>query len=136
MYIRKHFLPEDKKAAEKITEYVFKSYKERVKEVAWIGEDAKEIILKKIESMYKCTGYDAKLDSKEGINFYENLTDFKLDNFFENAMSLKIFNANRAATFKGFDWAKYAHPHTVNAFFNAKLFSTDIPAGIIQVSVA
>lgn len=115
-------------------DHVFDAYIENVQNHSEISDDDKTKIVKFINLMPKYIGYADQLDTAEGEKFYDDFPDIPEGKFFNFAMALNIFNANRAFTLvKGTDWSKYSKPSTANAFFSSKDNSVQFPAGIIQV---
>lgn len=133
LYIERYFKPEDKQVAKEIMDHIVDAYVENVNHSTWLNADESKKIIDVITlKMQKFIGYDDHLIT-HAKNFYENLTEFAPDDFFNQVMALSIFNADRTFNQKiGIDWSKYSQPQTVNAFFNAKDDSIQFPAGIIQ----
>lgn len=114
-------------------DHIVDAYIENVQHSSWLNVTEQSAIVNVIENtLKKFIGYDDHLIT-DATNFYQNLTEFAPDDFFNQAMALNIFNADRTFNHKvGLDWSKYSQPQTVNAFFNSKDDSIQFPAGIIQ----
>lgn len=113
---------------------VLAAYDDNVKKLLWVDDRSKETILSFTEHMQKFIGYHDKL-ATEGNTYYDNLRVYPQDEFFNIAISLKAFEADRQFKKKSNeeDWVKYSVPHTVNAAFNDKDRSIQFTAGILQV---
>lgn len=134
LYIEKYFKPEDKQVAEEIMNRTLDAYVENVNRADWMTSAEKEKIVYSItNTMKKFIGYHDNLNTDIARNFYQNLTEFASDGFFNQAMALTIFNAEATLSQTSkIDWVKYSQPQQVTASFNSKDDSIQFPAGIIQ----
>lgn len=112
--------------------YVFEAYLNNVGGLPWLTESEREKVLERSNKMVRVVGYIDNLIT-DGPTFYENLTEYRDDQFFETALSMKAYAAEAKFGFGKFDWTKYAQPHTVNAFYSPSENSVRIMAGVIQV---
>lgn len=131
LYIHRYFKKGSRESAKDIMDYVFEAYQENIKNLEWLSKADKDAILEKSKNTTKYLGYIEDLNTK-GPTFYENLTEFSVDNFFEMGISMKAYAAQVKKSLK-LDWTKYAQPHTVEAFHSADDNSIRIMAGFIQV---
>lgn len=136
LYITRYFTSKDKVIADDILSSVFEAYLNVLKNISWVKEEDKQQVIHYTEKMQNeraFIGYHVNLET-EGPDFYKTLKEYPEEEFYNNAMSIKIFNAIRKSKLLGFDWTKYSQPHTVNAFYNSKDGSIQFPAGILQVN--
>lgn len=132
LYVDRYVKLRTKQSAEVIMKYVFEAFLENIRTLPWLNEEEREKVLTKSKRILRVVGYIDNLSS-EGATFYQNLTEYNDDQFFETAVSLKAFLAQVKSGLVKLDWTKYAQPHTVNAFYSPNENSIRIMAGIIQV---
>jgi len=128
LYVAAVFPPESKSRMEAMVGQLSQALKQRIENLAWMGDATKKKALEKWASFTPKIGYPNQWRDWSGLSF-----DRK--DFAGNMLAAQAFNAryNFAKIGKPVnkgDW--YMTPQTVNAYYNATQNEIVFPAGILQ----
>ncbi|MGN0108454.1 MAG: M13-type metalloendopeptidase [Hominilimicola sp.] len=133
MYKEAYYSQETVDDVTKMIEDAIEVYKDKIKNIDWMGDTTKEKALKKLETM----GY--KVGSPTSWNDY--LSDMELKSYaeggslFENIVEISKAEDKRMHSLEGtkVDKSEWAGPgFTVNAFYNPEANDITIPFGYLQ----
>ena len=129
LYVDEKFPPEAKEKAEKMIANVIEAYKDRIKNLDWMGEETKTKAIEKLDKFTVKIGYP---DEWEDYSKMEVSAD---KSYFDNMVAV-----NKWATDKNYEeigepvdkkeWGM--SPQTVNAYFNPLNNEIVFPAAILQ----
>jgi len=128
LYVRKHFPPESKARMVDLVANLRKALKQRIENVAWMGDETKAQALAKLETMNVKIGYPDK---------WKDYTPLQIttDGYAQNIWRVRRFSHkdNLDKLGKPVDAAEWGmSPQTVNAGYNPVLNDITFPAGILQ----
>ncbi|MDD5571717.1 MAG: M13 family metallopeptidase [Bacteroidales bacterium] len=128
LFVKEYFPPKAKERMITMVKNLKVSYKTRIKNLDWMGEDTKKKAIEKLEAMNFKIGYpDEWID-------YKNL-EVKTDAYVLNFLRANNFNFKRemSKVNKPVDRKEWGMlPQTVNAYFNGTMNEIVFPAAILQ----
>jgi len=128
LYVAKYFPPEAKQRMIVLVDNLKKALKERIQNLAWMGEDTKKEAILKLEKINVKVGYPDKWID------YSPLT-IGTESYYQNAMNASKFEVKRQLNKIGepvdrTEWGMT--PQTVNAYYSPNMNEIVFPAGILQ----
>jgi len=128
LYVEKYFPPEAKQRMDELVDNLFKAYKERIEQAAWMGDSTKEKAIGKLEAITRKIGYPDKWEDYKGV-------EINSDSYLANLGSTRRYAYNEMISKLGKgpdpnDWLMSAP--TVNAYYSANNNEIVFPAGILQ----
>lgn len=128
IYVKKHFSEEAKQEMTDLVLNLKKAMKERIKDLAWMGEETKEKALEKLTAMTFMIGYPEKFEQYEGL-------EISKDDFFTNIMNARQWHVEDGLSklWKPVDRKEWPlNAQQVNAGYMPNRNQVVFPAGILQ----
>jgi len=132
MYVDHYFTESVKEDVEGMIEQVRSVFKERLSAVDWLTDETKAKAIEKLDALTVRVGYP---DVWTDYSSLELLAPEEGGSLMDNSLRIRAFEQKRAqqnigqAVQKG-EWSE-CYPQEVNAFYNEKDNSINIPAGIL-----
>ncbi len=128
LYVKKYFGEEAKKRMAEMIKDISEVFREKLKKLAWMSEDTRELALKKFNR------FRTKIGHPEKFRDYSSIV-VKEDDYLGNLLRSAEFEFNRQIARVGRpidrnEW--YMSPPTVNAYFSPTDNEIVFPAGILQ----
>ncbi len=128
LFVDKHFPKESKDYMVKLIENLREAYRQRIKNLVWMGDSTKEKALQKLNAFTYKIGYPDEWRD------YSKL-DINANNLVQNLINISVFNFNFNAEKLGKpidknDW--HMTPQMVNAYYSSTGNEVVFPAGILQ----
>ncbi|GAA4137008.1 M13 family metallopeptidase [Sphingobacterium kyonggiense] len=127
LYVKDYFPAEAKAACEELVQYLIKSFRVHIQELAWMSPTTKEKALEKLSKFKVKIGYPDKWKNYSTLAIGNSL----IDNI--HAMQLWSFQQNLAKQGKPVDKSEWGmSPQTVNAYYSPLFNEIVFPAAILQ----
>ncbi|XP_041367545.1 endothelin-converting enzyme homolog [Gigantopelta aegis] len=135
LYVRDHFIDENKQKAHEIVDYLKSSIVERISKDVWLEKPTRDIAIRKLkESVYKLGYPDYMMDDSKLDEMYQTLK-IKRDDYFSNLLNLNKyykFDWNRRLRL-GVDKSEWVYrTYAVVAEFYNPWAELIVPAGLLQ----
>ena len=128
LFVDKYFSEDSKKAVESMVEDLRSAYRERIKQLNWMGDATKQKAMEKLDAFTYKIGYPNK---------WKDYSDLEIvrDSYLQNVYNLGAYKTkeNYAKLGKPVDkddW--FMGAHIVNAYYNPQNNEVVFPAGILQ----
>lgn len=133
LYVERYFDKESKLDVQKIAYDIIDTYKSRINNLTWMGEDTKEKANRKLETMQVKIGYPDTFESY--IDTVEIVPPKAGGTYFKNMLAIKKAAVKHYGNMQYMEkdrngWLLY--PYTVNACYEVSTNDITIPAAILQ----
>jgi len=127
LYVSRHFPEGSKELAYEIAVNVTQSFKERVKNLAWMDEETKKLVYKKVDAIAFKLGYPEKWGDLSGLDIGKNP-------YIVNVLNLEKFEFQRRMQKAGrpVDVAEWENPAVVVNAWADYMREITFPAAILQ----
>ncbi len=129
VYVDRKFSPEAKKDTQEMVDYIVKAFRNRIKELTWMGNETKNKALEKLDKFTVKIGYPDKWEDFSTLEINEK------DTLYDQMKNISKWAYNKELEKIGkpvdkLEW--FMNAHEVNAYYSPTKNEIVFPAGILQ----